>query len=211
MLRPTPHHDDRGFFTRTFDVEVARRRGIGEFLRDSQSRSRLGTLRGLHGRGGAGECKLVRCAHGAVHDVLVDARPGSPTFGRHQAFLLDVTFDHLYVPAGLLHGFQALTEPSDVCYRIDRPHDPTEDLAVRSDDPDLGVEWPLPVAAISSRDSSAGSWRDLVTRLGGGGPPTAHRGPTTAGTVGRRSAASSRASCRAASQANRVNRRSNAS
>jgi len=157
-----------GFFTRTFDVEVARRHGIVEFLQDSQSRSRLGTVRGLHGCGSSGECKLVRCTHRDVHHVLVDARPGSPTFGSHQAFRLDdVTFDHLYVPAGLLHGFQALTEPSDVCYRIDRPHDPTEDLAVRFDDPALGVDWPLPVAAISSRDSSAGSWRDQVTRLRG--------------------------------------------
>ena len=166
VLRPTPHHDERGFFTRTFDVEVAREHGIGEFLQDSQSRSRRGTVRGLHGRGGSGECKLVRCARGAVHDVLVDARPDSPTFGRHQAFRLDdVTFDHLYVPAGLLHGFQAITEQSDVCYRIDRAHDPAEDLAVRFDDPDLGVEWPLPVTTISTRDSSAGSWRELVTRL----------------------------------------------
>lgn len=169
LFRPQPHRDDRGLFTRTFDVNVARGAGLdpGAFVQDSQSRSRQGVLRGLHGRGGAGEAKLVRCAHGAVHDVLVDVRPSSPTFGAHQAFRLDdVDFVHLYVPAGFLHGFQALTEVADVCYRIDRGHDPTEDLAVRYDDPELGIAWPMPVTMISARDAAAGSWAALQTRLG---------------------------------------------
>jgi dTDP-4-dehydrorhamnose 3,5-epimerase len=104
----------------------------------------------------------VRCAHGAVHDVVVDARPGSATFGVHEVFRLDdVDFAHLYVPAGFLHGCQALTEVADVCCRIDRPHDPTEDLGVRYDDPELGIRWPLPVSAISARDAAAGSFARL--------------------------------------------------
>lgn len=169
LFRPEPHRDDRGLFTRTFDVNVARGAGLdpSAFVQDSQSRSRRGVLRGLHGRAGAGEAKLIRCAHGAVHDVLVDARPCSPTFGEHQAFRLDdVDFAHLYVPAGFLHGFQSLTEVSDVCYRIDREHDPVEDLAVRYDDPELAIDWPLPVSAVSARDAAAGSWFDLQPRLG---------------------------------------------
>lgn len=162
VFRPTPHRDDRGLFTRTFELALAREHGLPEFLQDSQSRSRRGTVRGLHGRSGAGEAKLVRCARGAVHDVLVDTRADSPTFGQHEAFRLDdETFDHLYVPPGLLHGFQALAEPSDVCYRISRAHDPVEDVAVRYDDADLAIEWPLPVAAISQRDLAAGSWSEL--------------------------------------------------
>ena len=169
LMRPTPHRDDRGLFTRTFDTAVARGAGIdpSAFLQDSQSRSYRGVLRGMHGRGGAGEAKLVRCAHGAVHDVLVDARPSSPTFGQHRTFLLDdVDFRHLYVPAGLLHGFQALSEVADVCYRIDREHDPAEDLGVRHDDPDLGIAWPLPVSTLSARDAALGSWAQLRARLG---------------------------------------------
>lgn len=164
LLLPEPHRDDRGLFTRTFDAAVAAEAGLdpASFVQDSQSRSRRGVLRGLHGRSGQGEAKLVRCAHGAVHDVLVDARPSSPTFGAHATFRLDdIDFAHLYVPAGLLHGFQALTDVADVCYRIDREHDPAEDLAVRHDDPDLAIEWPLPITAISARDASAGSWRAL--------------------------------------------------
>lgn len=170
VLVPTPFHDDRGFFTRTFDAAIFDEH-IGapvsaSFLQDSQSRSALGVVRGMHGRGGAGEAKLVRCAQGAIHDVLVDVRPGSPTFGRHQAFLLDdKDFRHLYVPAGFLHGFQSLTATADVCYRIDRPHNPDEDLAVAYDDPDLAIDWPLPVTTVSARDAAAGSWATLLTQL----------------------------------------------
>ncbi|MEU1720298.1 dTDP-4-dehydrorhamnose 3,5-epimerase [Nonomuraea sp. NPDC005692] len=168
LFVPTPSHDDRGLFTRTFDAAIAAEQGLDHaaFVQDSQSRSRLGTVRGMHGRSGRGEAKLVRAARGAVLDVLVDARPGSPTFGSHVAVRLDdVTFANLYVPPGVLHGYQALTEQADVCYRIDREHDPAEDLAVRYDDPDLALPWPLPVTAISERDRSAGSWKELRTIL----------------------------------------------
>lgn len=167
LLIPEPFRDERGLFTRTFDAEIFdAAHGAGaaaRFVQDSQSRSRRAVVRGMHGRRGRGEAKLVRCAHGAVHDVLVDIRPGSPTFGHHQAFLLDDTdFHHLYVPPGFLHGFQALTDTADVCYRIDRPHDPAEDLAVAHDDPDLAIGWPLEVTVISARDRAAGSWQELI-------------------------------------------------
>ncbi|RFU43039.1 dTDP-4-keto-6-deoxy-D-glucose epimerase [Actinomadura logoneensis] len=168
LFVPEPHRDDRGLFTRTFDAAVASAHGLdpSAFIQDSQSRSRYGTVRGMHGRGGRGEAKLVRCAHGAVLDVVVDARPGSSTFGQHVTVRLDdETFTTLYVPPGMLHGFQSLTALSDVCYRIDREHDPSEDLSVRYDDPDLGIPWPLPVAAISDRDLGAGSWAALSARL----------------------------------------------
>jgi dTDP-4-dehydrorhamnose 3,5-epimerase len=165
LFRPAPHRDDRGFFTRTFDADVARAHGLdpASFVQDSQSRSGHATLRGLHGRSGAGEAKLVRCARGAILDVVVDARPGSPTFGQHQAFRLDdEQFWMLYVPRGFLHGFQVLSEVADICYRIDRAHDPAEDVSVRYDDPELAIAWPLPADTLSPRDRSAGSWRNLT-------------------------------------------------
>ena len=170
LFVPTPYRDRRGLFTRTFDAAVAAGAGLRPeaFIQDSQSRSRRGTIRGLHGRSGRGEAKLVRCARGAVHDVLVDARPDSPTFGTRMAVRLDdEAFVTLYVPPGLLHGFQALTDQADTCYRIDREHDPAEDVAVRYDDPDLKVAWPLPAAGVSARDLAAGSWAGLLRRLGG--------------------------------------------
>jgi dTDP-4-dehydrorhamnose 3,5-epimerase len=168
LFLPSPHRDERGLFTRTFDAAIARDAGLDPvaFVQDSQSRSHRGVLRGLHGRSGRGESKLVRCAHGAVHDVLVDARRDSATFGAHEVFRLDDNdFAHLYVPAGFLHGFQTLTEVADVCYRIDREHEPAEDLGVRYDDPELGIRWPLPVSAISARDAAAGSFTQLRDRL----------------------------------------------
>ncbi|MEZ0358114.1 dTDP-4-dehydrorhamnose 3,5-epimerase [Mycobacterium sp. SA01] len=172
VLVPQPFFDDRGFFTRTFDAEIfdsyLGAPGLSaSFIQDSQSRSVQGTIRGMHGRAGRGEAKLIRCANGAVHDVVVDIRRDSPTFGRHVSVLLDDRdFRHLYVPRGFLHGFQALTPTADVCYRIDRPHDPSEDLAVAFDDPDLGIAWPIAPTAISARDRAAGSWRDVVSQLG---------------------------------------------
>ncbi|GLW08792.1 dTDP-4-dehydrorhamnose 3,5-epimerase [Microtetraspora sp. NBRC 13810] len=168
LFVPTPHRDARGLFTRVFDAGVAAAAGLdpAAFVQDSQSRSRSGTVRGLHGRAGRGEAKLVRCARGAVYDVVVDARPASPTFGsRFSVVLDDDRFAVLYVPPGFLHGFQALTGEADVCYRIDREHDPAEDLTVRYDDPDLAVDWPLPVSAVSERDLAAGSWARLGERL----------------------------------------------
>jgi dTDP-4-dehydrorhamnose 3,5-epimerase len=169
LFLPRPHRDDRGLFTRTFDLDVGREWGVdaAEFVQDSQSRSAKGVLRGMHGRLGRGEAKLVRCARGAVHDVLVDGRPGSPAFGRVEAFLLDdESFATLYVPPGILHGFQALSEHADTCYRIDRAHDPSEDVAVHHADPDLAIDWPLPVGLISDRDAAAPSWGEYRARIG---------------------------------------------
>ncbi|RBO94403.1 dTDP-4-dehydrorhamnose 3,5-epimerase [Nocardia puris] len=170
LLIPDPAHDERGLFTRTFDVAVFDAHfgagASGRFVQDSQSRSRRGVVRGMHGRRGRGEAKLVRCAAGAILDIVVDIRPGSPTFGRSAAFRLDdENFHQLYIPPGFLHGFQALTERADVCYRIDRPHDPADDLAVRYDDPDLALPWPEPVTLVSARDRDAPSWRDLLATL----------------------------------------------
>jgi dTDP-4-dehydrorhamnose 3,5-epimerase len=158
LLRPTPHVDERGFFCRTFDADIARTSGIevAAFVQDSLSRSARGVVRGLHLRRGRGEAKLVRCSYGAIFDVIVDLRPGSPTYGRWKSFeLRDDEQVSLYVPAGCAHGFQALTEPADVAYRIDRPHDPAEDVAIAFDDPELAIPWPLPVAVISRRDRLA--------------------------------------------------------
>lgn len=172
LLRPDPVRDERGLFTRTFDTAEAAAVGIdfGASAQDSQSRSDPGVLRGLHGRMGRGEAKLVRCAHGRVLDVTVDARPDSPTFGEHYAVELDdLDFCALYVPAGFLHGIQVLSPtPADVCYRIDRPHDPAEDVSVRWDDPDLAVSWRGQPDLVSGRDRAAGSWADLVLRLRAG-------------------------------------------
>jgi dTDP-4-dehydrorhamnose 3,5-epimerase len=136
------------------------------FVQDSVSRSRRGVVRGLHVRSGRGEAKLVRCSFGSVFDVIVDLRPTSPTFRNWKSFeLRDDEQMTLFVPAGCAHGFQALTEPADVSYRIDRAHDPSEDVAIRFDDPDLAIDWPLPVTRISPRDHQAATLSAAVSSL----------------------------------------------
>lgn len=158
LFSPSPHVDERGFFTRTGDADDLRAAGIDPagFVQDSISRSARGVIRGLHVRCGAGEAKLVRCSYGMVFDVVVDLRPSSPTYLNWERFDLDgVSQVSVYVPAGCAHGFQALTEPADVSYRIDRPHDPAQDIAIAFDEPELAIPWPLPVSATSRRDQQA--------------------------------------------------------
>jgi dTDP-4-dehydrorhamnose 3,5-epimerase len=168
LFRPRPHRDERGFFSRTFDAAVAREAGIDPdgFAQDSLSRSARGVVRGMHIRCGLGESKLVRCSYGAVFDVIVDLRPGSATYGNLESFELRGDEQvSLYVPAGCAHGFQALTEPADVSYRIDRPHDPSEDVSIAFDDPDLAIPWPLPVTFVSERDTKAPSLAEAKAML----------------------------------------------
>ena len=157
LFVPTPHVDERGFFCRTFDAEVVRAAGLDPaFAQDSLSRSVRGVVRGLHVRRGDGEAKLVRCSYGAIFDVIVDLRPASPTYRNWESFeLRDSEQVSLYVPVGCAHGFQALTDPADVSYRIDRPHDPAEDVSIAYDDPELAIPWPLPVTIRSERDRLA--------------------------------------------------------
>jgi dTDP-4-dehydrorhamnose 3,5-epimerase len=123
-------------------------------------------VRGLHVRRGVGEAKLVRCSYGGIFDVIVDLRPMSPTYGNWESFeLRDDEQVSLYVPAGCAHGFQALTDPADVSYRIDRPHDPAEDVSIAFDDPELAIQWPLPLTTMSQRDKRALSLADAKKLL----------------------------------------------
>ena len=168
LFEPTPHVDERGFFSRTFDADVVRNAGIdpASFAQDSLSRSTIGVVRGLHLRSGAGEAKLVRCSFGAIFDVVVDLRPQSPTYRNWESFeLRDESQVSLYIPAGCAHGFQALTPTADVSYRIDRPHDPSEDVSIAFDDPELAIPWPLPVAKMSDRDRRAPSLAAAISAL----------------------------------------------
>jgi dTDP-4-dehydrorhamnose 3,5-epimerase len=168
LFTPAPHVDERGFFSRTFDAEAARGAGLdpAAFVQDSLSRSARGVVRGMHVRSAPGEAKLVRCSYGAIFDVIVDLRPGSATYRDWASFeLRDDEQVSLYVPAGCAHGFQALTGPADVAYRIDRPHDPAQDVSIAFDDPDLAIPWPLPVTLMSDRDRAALSLPEAEARL----------------------------------------------
>ncbi|MFF5364785.1 dTDP-4-dehydrorhamnose 3,5-epimerase family protein [Streptomyces scabiei] len=168
LFEPTPYADERGFFCRTFDADVVRSVGLdpNAFLQDSLSRSAGGVVRGLHLRSGAGEAKLVRCSYGRIFDVVVDLRPGSPTYLNRASFELSgETQTTLYIPAGCAHGFQALTPTADTSYRIDRPHDPSEDVTIAFDDPELAIAWPLPVTSVSERDRKAPGLAEVLKHV----------------------------------------------
>ena len=148
--------DARGHFVRTFCAREMAAYGINPALAQaSQSyNAEKGTLRGLHFQSHpAMEDKLVRCIRGAIFDVMVDLRPGSPTFGRWVgAELGESNGLQLYAPKGFAHGFQALTSDVTVGYHIAQFYEPQRAAGVRFDDPEIGVAWPLPPANLSPRD-----------------------------------------------------------
>jgi dTDP-4-dehydrorhamnose 3,5-epimerase len=164
-----PHRDERGFFARAFDAAEFERRGLsGAVAQVSLSHNdRRGTLRGMHFAAPQGETKLVRCVRGAMHDVIVDVRPGSATRGRHVAVELSAGNRRaLYVPEGFAHGFQTLADDTEVLYQIAQYHTPGSERGLRFDDPALGIEWPLPVTVISARDRA---WPSLDDGAGARG------------------------------------------
>ena len=140
LLAPTVHGDERGFFVETFRADVAREHGIPtEFVQDNHSRSRQGTLRGIHFQTHPGQGKLVRVARGRVLDVVVDLRRGSPTFGEWEGVELDdVGGQMLWIPVGFGHGFLVLSEVADFVYKCTNYYDPATEAGIRFDDPDVG-------------------------------------------------------------------------
>ena len=153
--------DERGFFARTFCVEEFRSRGLETcYPQHSMSYSKArGTLRGMHFQTAPHEeAKLVRCLRGAVHDVLLDLRPASPTYLRWEAFeLSDRNRRQLYVPKGFAHGFQSLVDDVEVSYLISTLYAPQAASGVRHDDRAFAIRWPLPVTQISPKDRA---WPD---------------------------------------------------
>ena len=156
VLEPTVHGDDRGFFLETYRRNACAELGIDvEFVQDNHSRSRRGIVRGMHFQPGMG--KMVRCVRGAIFDVAVDIRRGSPTFGQWEgAELNDATHHQLYCPDGFAHGFCVLSEVADVVYGCTTYYDPATEGGFRYDDPAVGIEWPPGLELIASaRDSAA--------------------------------------------------------
>ena len=168
LVVPEVHRDDRGFFLETYHVEKYREGGIGEdFVQDNHSRSSHGTLRGLHCQAPPhGQGKLTRVVEGEVWDVAVDARRGSPTFGKHVAAVLSTDNLHqLYLPPGLLHGFVVTSEFAQVEYKCTGLYVPEAEFSVAWNDPDLAIPWPLETPVLSAKDRDAPRLRDVTDRL----------------------------------------------
>jgi dTDP-4-dehydrorhamnose 3,5-epimerase len=162
LIEPVAHGDERGFFAETYRRNVLAEFGVhDEFVQDNHSRSRRGVLRGMHFQ--PGQAKLVRCARGAIVDVVVDIRPDSAAFGRWEAFELnDATHHQLYVPDGFAHGFVVTSEVADVVYKVSTYYDPAVESGFRYDDPEVGIEWPADLdLQVSERDRGAPTLGEL--------------------------------------------------
>lgn len=156
LLEPECHGDERGFFARTFCAREFAEHGLPDrFAQCNISfNHKRGTLRGMHFQHPPHEeGKLVRCTMGAIHDIIVDLRPDSPT--RLQHFAVELSAENrrqLFVPKGFAHGFQTLADGSEVFYQMSEFFVPGVAAGLRYDDPALGLHWPLPVSVIATKD-----------------------------------------------------------
>lgn len=168
LVEPAVHGDRRGFFAETWRADAWPAAGVdATFVQDNHSRSKHGTLRGMHFQTSPGQAKLVRCARGAIFDVVVDLRRGSPTFGRWEGFELDdASMRQLFVPIGFAHGFCVTSDVADVVYKCSSYYEASSEAGIAYDDPALGIAWPLDVEPIvSERDASAPRLADVADAL----------------------------------------------
>ena len=168
-IRPKQFADDRGFFSEVWNREQWRQAGIDiDFVQDNHSYSNeRGVVRGLHYQAlPMAQAKLVRVTRGAVFDVAVDIRQGSPTFGIWVSAILSAErWNQLLVPAGFAHGFLTLEENCEVQYKVSSPFSAEHDRAIRFDDPEIGIDWPIAVAELflSDKDRTAPLLADVDT------------------------------------------------
>ena len=167
LVKPRVYGDERGFFLESYNAERYRKAGIdAAFVQDNHSRSVHGTLRGLHYQSRPGQAKLVRVTLGRVFDVAVDIRPGSPTLGQWRGVELDAeTHQQLFVPIGFAHGFCVLSDFAEVQYKVSSVYDAAAECSIRYDDPEIGIEWPVPEPLLSQRDREAESFAAFLSRV----------------------------------------------
>jgi dTDP-4-dehydrorhamnose 3,5-epimerase len=167
LLAPQVHGDERGFFMETFRADAWAAEGVPtDFVQDNHSRSRRGTLRGMHFQTSPGQGKLVRVARGRVLDVVVDVRRGSETFGEWESFELDDERAlQLWIPVGFAHGFCVLSDVADFVYKVTSYYDAATESGFSFADPDVGIEWPAIELIYSERDRTAPRLAEIADSL----------------------------------------------
>ena len=172
VLKPRKHGDHRGFFSEVYNRRTLAEAGIGiEFVQDNHSLSaEKGTVRGLHFQTPPfAQDKLVRVVRGAVFDVAVDLRRGSPTYGRHVSAVLSAgAWNQMLAPIGFAHGFMTLEPDTEVIYKVSNYYAPDHDRGILWNDPALGIAWPIPEAeaVLSDKDRRQPRLAELVTPFG---------------------------------------------
>lgn len=165
---PARHGDRRGFFSEVWNSRALAEQGIDcAFVQDNHSMSAVpGVLRGLHYQEPPmAQAKLVRVVKGAIYDVAVDIRHGSPTFGRYVGLRVSAeAWNQIFVPEGFAHGFVTLEPDTEVLYKVSTPYSPELDRAIRFDDPAIGIDWPLEgrTSILSDKDRAAPLLADIA-------------------------------------------------
>ena len=159
LIRPRVFRDTRGFFFESYSEARYRQAGMSEvWVQDNHSSSVQGTLRGLHYQSTPGQAKLVRVTRGRIFDAIVDIRPGSPTFGKWHGEEIDAEQHcQIYIPIGFAHGFAVLSEVAEVQYKVSNPYDGAHECAIRWNDPEIGLAWPIAAPILSERDQTSES------------------------------------------------------
>ena len=163
IIEPRVFGDARGFFMESWNAQRYREAGIDEqFVQDNVSRSVRGVLRGLHVQHPQGQGKLVQVLVGEVFDVAVDIRRGSPTYGQWEAVTLsEENRRQFYIPPGFAHGFCVLSDSALFSYKCTEFYAPENEVSIRWDDPDIGIEWPVDSPILSAKDLAGIRLRDL--------------------------------------------------
>lgn len=167
VIEPVVHGDERGFFVESFRESALADLGFRDhWVQDNHSRSTRDVVRGMHFALPPGQAKLVRCARGAILDVCVDIRRGSPTFGRWDAVVLDdQAMRMLYIPVGFAHGYCVTSDVADVIYKCSDYYNPALEREISVNDPDVGIAWPVAAPTLSRRDRDAPMLREVADTL----------------------------------------------
>ncbi len=167
IIEPAVFPDDRGYFFESHNAAKYREGGIiADFVQDNVSISKKGVLRGLHLQNPVLQGKLVMVLRGAVLDVAVDVRAGSPSFGRYVSVILDdANHRQLWIPRGFAHGFLALSSEATFLYTRDAPYDRSSEISIRWDDPGIGIDWGITQPIVSDKDAAAPTLASLGPRL----------------------------------------------
>jgi dTDP-4-dehydrorhamnose 3,5-epimerase len=167
VLEPEVYKDNRGFFLESYHARKYREGGIPAlFVQDNHSRSIGGTIRGLHAQRQHPQGKLVRVLAGEIFDVAVDVRCGSPSFGRWVGMTLSAeNFLQVYVPPGFVHGFAVISPVAEIEYKCTDFYDPTDELSILWNDPDIGIDWPVREPILSAKDQAAHRLADVMSLL----------------------------------------------
>ena len=169
IIHPVVYQDSRGFFTETYQARRYGEHGLPcEFVQDNHSRSMQGTLRGLHLQLTQPQGKLIHVIEGAIFDVAVDIRVGSPSFAQWVGVeLTGENFKQLYVPPGFVHGFCVISDQADVSYKCTDYYLHGDEIGIAWNDPDLAIQWPINTPLLSQKDANAFRLRDVLSRLPG--------------------------------------------